>query len=260
VMWGDAYAGTSPKDRPEECDELLKSHRQLMKEGRGDESPLPAASHFIQSACYWMDEFNRTHRHSGQGMRMRTPQQVFDMELPPEKRELVDVKAIAPLFWNYQQRVVREGGCVELYNTRYEPADQASAAELMLRVTSSIFVACDPLNLGDAVAFDDQKRYLGHLVSQKMMVHGATSEEEIKASMRERRTYIRAVKQYQHTLDRSRRIAGDVTVLESLERRAAQSAVPKPNIYALPVPKAVNESAPARMHADDIADSFFNEE
>jgi putative transposase len=260
VMWGDAYAGTSPKDRPEECDELLKEHKSLMKEGRGDESPLPPASQFIQNACYWMDEFNRTHRHSGQGMRMRTPQQVFDAELPPGKRELVDVKAIAPLFWDYKERVVREGGCIDLYNTRYEPADEISAAEMMLRVTATIFVACDPLNIGDAVAFDDQKRYLGHLRSQELMVHGATSEDEIKASMRARRTFYRAAKQYQHTLDRSRRLAGDVTVLESLERRAAQSVPVKPNVYALPVPKAANGHAPERMHVGDIVDSLFEED
>jgi hypothetical protein len=259
VLWGDAYAGTSPKDRPEECDAVLAEHKKLMKLGRGDESPLPTASEFIQDACFWLDEFNRTHRHSGQGMRMRTPNQVFDAELPLEKRQPVDIRAIAPLFWNYQERTVREGGCIDLYNTRYEPADGESAAGMMLRVTAKVRIACDPLNLGEAIAFDDAGRFLGHLRSQQMLVHGATSEEDIKQSMRARRTYFRAVKQFQSTLERSREAAGDVPTLESLKRRAMQSAVPKPNVYALPVPKAVGERAQPRMHVDDIADSFLEE-
>ncbi|MFL6313885.1 MAG: Mu transposase C-terminal domain-containing protein [Terriglobales bacterium] len=259
VLWGDAYAGTSPKDRPEECDAILAEHKKLMKLGRGDDSRLPTASEFIQDACFWLDEFNSTHRHGGQGMRMRTPNQVFDAELPLEKRQPVDIRAIAPLFWNYQERTVREGGCIDLFNTRYEPADGESAAGMMLRVTAKVRIACDPLNLGEAIAFDDAGHFLGHLRSQQMLVHGATSEEDIKQSMRARRTYYRAVKQYQSTLERSREAAGDVTTLESLKRRAMQSALPKPNIYALPVPKAVGERAQPRMHVDDIADSFFEE-
>jgi transposase InsO family protein len=259
VLWGDAYAGTSPKDRPEECDAILAEHKRLMKEGRGDESPLPTASEFIENACYWLDEFNRTHRHTGQGMRQRTPVQVYDAELPVEQRHPVDIRAIAPLFWNYQERTVREGGCIELYNTRYEPADGESAAGMMLRVTAKVRIACDPLNLGEAIAFDDAGKFLGHLRSQEMMVHGATSEEDIRASMRARRGFFRAVKTYQSTLERSRIAQGDVTVLESLKRRAESAAVPKPNVYALPVPKAVGERAPQRMRPDDIADSFLEE-
>jgi len=259
VTWGDAYAGISPKDRPEECDALLAEHKQFMREGRGDESPLPAASEFIKHACYWLDEFNCTHRHSGQGMRGRTPQQVFEAEIPFAKRQPVDIRAIAPLFWNYQERTIREGGCIDLYNTRYEPADGESSAGLMLRVTAKVRVACDPLNLGEAIAFDEAGKFLGHLHSQEMMVHGATSEEEIRASMRARRTYFRAVKQYQHTLERSRTLAGDVTVLEGLKRRAMNAAVPKPVIHALPVPKAVNAGPQKRMHPDDIADSFLKD-
>jgi putative transposase len=259
VLWGDAYAGTSPKDRPEECDAVLAEHKKLMKLGRGDDSPLPPASVFIENACHYLDEFNDTHRHSGQGMRMRTPNQVFDAELPLEKRQPVDIRAIAPLFWNYQKRIVREGGCIDLYNTRYEPADGESAAAMMLRVTAEVRIACDPLNLGEAIAFDDTGRFLGHLRSQQMLVHGATTEEDIKQSMRAKRTYFRAVKQFQSTLERSREAAGDVTTLESLKRRALSAGIHKPNVYALPVPKAVGERAQPRMHVDDIADSFFEE-
>jgi hypothetical protein len=259
VLWGDAYAGTSPKDRPEECDALRATHAKLMKEGRGDESPLPTASEFIQNACFWLDQFNSTHRHSGQGMRMRTPNQVFDAELPLEKRQPVDIRAIAPLFWRYEQRTIREGGCIDLYNTSYEPADGDSTAAMMLRVTTKVRIACDPLNMGEAIAFDESGQFLGHLRSQEMMVHGETSLEQMKASMRLRRVAFRAVKQYQEGLDRLRTAAGDVTILESLKRRAASSTVPQPNVYALSVPKAVNASAQPSMHADDIADSFLEE-
>jgi putative transposase len=259
VLYGDAYAGTSPKDRPEECAAVLAEHNKLVKQGRGEESPLPPVTEFLQDACYWLDEFNRTHRHSGQGMRMRTPNQVFDAELPPEKRQPVDIRAIAPLFWNYQKRTVREGGCIELYNTRYEPADGESCAGMMLRVTAKVRIACDPLNLGEAIAFDDAGKFLGHLRSQEMLVHGETSEEQMRASMRLRRVAFRAVKQYQSGLQQSRIAAGDVTVLESLKRRAAASSV-QPNIHALSVPRAVNEGPQQRLHVDDIADRYEEEE
>jgi predicted DNA-binding transcriptional regulator AlpA len=260
VLWGDAYAGTSPKDRPEECDALRAEHMQAMRKGDGDNSPLPKASDFIKTACYWLDDFNHTHRHTGQGMRKRTPVQVYDAELPLEKRQPVDIRAIAPLFWNYQERTVREGGCIDLFNTRYEPADGDSVAAMMLRVTAKVQIACDPLNLGDALAFDDAGKFLGHLHSQEMMVHGETSEEQMRHTMRMRRGVYSAIKKYQSGLEKHRTAAGDLTGLESLKRRAMNAAVPKPNVYALPVPKAVNERAQSRLHVDDIADAYREDE
>src|SRR5260370_657453 len=210
------------------------------------------------NAGYGFDDFIRTCGHTGEGMNGGTPQQVFDAELPAERRQIVDIKAIAPLFWNYKDRVVQEGGCVEIFNARYQPADAESSAALMLSVTTKIKVACDPLNLGEAIAFDTRGIFLGHLRAQELMVHGETREEDIRASMRARHTYYRAVKTYQSTLERSGALARDVPVLESPERRAAASAV-KPTIHALPVPQAVGERAQPRLHVDDIADSYTEE-
>jgi hypothetical protein len=52
------------------------------------------------------------------------------------------------------KRTLREGGCVEIYNARYEPADPQSAARLQLHNAKEIIIACDPMNLGEAIAFD----------------------------------------------------------------------------------------------------------
>ncbi len=50
VMWRPFYCGVSPKDRPEECDNVLREHKKLIAHGEGDKSILPAASEFIQLA------------------------------------------------------------------------------------------------------------------------------------------------------------------------------------------------------------------
>jgi hypothetical protein len=172
----------------------------------------------------------------------------------------MDLAAIAPLFWDYKDRTVVEGGAVLLFGKkRFEPADQESFAALMPIVTEKIKVACDPANVAEAIAFDASgKRFLGRLRCQEMMVHGETSVEQIRASMRLRRIVYRAHKNYAESLERSRAAAGDVTLLDSLKRRAERSAM-KPVIHALPVPRAVNAAAAPRLRPDDIADSFLEE-
>ncbi|HKW74855.1 MAG TPA: hypothetical protein VJN64_04960 [Terriglobales bacterium] len=256
-MWGDAYCGGSVATRPEFCDELVRQHARLLKEGRGDESPLPSASEFIQAAADWMHVFNTTFRHRGQGMAGRTPQQMFDAELPPEKRSPVNPADVAQLFWDRQKRVVSEGGCVQLFNARYQPADADSAAALMLEIKREVLVACDPLNVGEAIALSQDGIFLGHLRAQELLVHGETSAEMIRASMRERRSIFKQLKRYTERLAQSRLASGDRTELEVLAQQAQAVGAPRAQIYALPAPKAMAAAAPRRMHADDIAELYM---
>jgi putative transposase len=259
VMWRPAYAGTSPKTRPQECDQLLDTHKKLVTARMGNKSPLPAASEFIQLAAQWLDEFNATFSDKARGMGKRTPIEIFDADLPPHKRSLVNTADVAQLFWDRQKRTVREGGTVQLFNARYEPADTDSCAAMMLNVQREVIVACDPLNVGEAIALTLDERFLGVLRAQELLVHGATSRDQITASMRERRNVFKAIKTYTRALGESRISAGDLSELEVLSRRAAAGAGsrPKPIIHALPA--AVNAQPQRRLHVDDIVDSFMED-
>jgi hypothetical protein len=258
ILWRDAYCGGSIATRSEFADELLKEHQRLVKAGDADNSPLPAASEFIQTAANFLDAFNGTFKHSGRGMNGKTPQQIYDAQLPPKKRQPVNLADVAQLFWDRQKRIVSEGGCVQLFNARYQPSDAESAAALMLEIKREVLVACDPLSVGEAIALTPEGKFLGNLRAQELLVHGDTPVEAIRSSLRARRQVFTAAKHYLSALGNHRLLAGDVTELESLQRRAGNSAI-KPIIHALPVPKAVGESAPARLRPDDIADSFFEE-
>jgi putative transposase len=148
------YCGPSPEHRPEECALVLKEHADFLK-GKQPTSPLIAASEFIMHAAIWLtQDYNQHFEHSGHGMNGRTPDEVFDELLPAEQRQLPNREDLAPLFWERVKRTLREGGCVEIYNARYEPADPQSSARLQLHNAKEIIIACDPMNLGEAIAFD----------------------------------------------------------------------------------------------------------
>jgi putative transposase len=257
VLWKPFYCGTSAAARPDECAAVLNDHKRLMK--AGSESPLPAASDFIKSCARYLDEFNES-QHSGQGMSRRRPADVFDAELPPERRSPVNPADVAQLFWERDTRIICEGGDVRLDKFRFEPADQDSFAALMLRIGQEIIVARDPRNLSEAIALTNERepKYLGLLCSKEMAVHGETDRDVIRLRMRKEGAVRTAVKQLLAAESRQRAISGDITELEALRRRAAASAV-QPNIHALSVPKAVGERALPRMRPDDIADSFLED-
>jgi putative transposase len=258
VLWRDAYCGSSPATRPEACDALMSRHKKLLAAGEGDRSPLPPASEFIQAALNWMDSFNSNFKCSGRGMNGHSPKYIYDSELPPSRRRPVRLADVAQLFWERQKRVVSEGGCIQLFNARYEPADSESAAALMLTIKREVLVACDPLSVGEAIALTMDGKFLGYLRAQELLVHGETSAEQIRASMRARRKIGTLTKQYLENLERNRRQAGDATELEIIQRRAVRNAVAQ-NIHTMPVLQAVNAPAQPRLHADDIADSFLEE-
>lgn len=259
VLWRPFYAGTSPKARPEECDQALQEHNRLVKIGQGNRSPLPVASEFMQLASQWLEEFNRTFIDKAPGLAGRTPLEIFDAELPLGKRELLKPADTAQLFWDRQRRTVREGGTVQLFNARYEPADAESCAALTLKIQRKILVACDPHNVGEAIALTLDEKFLGVLRAQQLLVHGEMPVEAIRTSMRERRNVYKAIKRYTRTLAQSRLAAGDLSEIETLQQRAAGGAR-KAAIYTVPVLQAVNAIPERRMHAGDIADSFFEEE
>jgi putative transposase len=258
VLWRPYYCGTSAAARPEDCDAVLREHKRALKIGAA--SPLEPASEFIHSCARYLDEFNEFHKHSGQGMNGRSANEVYDSELPPDRRSPVNPADVAQLFWERDTRIICEGGDVRLDKFRFEPADQDSFAALMLRIGQEIIVARDPRNLSEAIALTNERepKYLGHLKSKEMAVHGQTDRDMIRLRMRKEGAVRTAVKRFLAVEARQRQLAGDLTEIDALKHRAAASSA-KPNIHALSVPRAVNAPAQPRMHADDIADSFLEE-
>jgi hypothetical protein len=145
-------------------------------------------------------------------MRGRTPDEVYnELLLPGQKRLIESPEVLYALFWDRQRRKVSEGGCVQLYGERYEPADGESLAKLFLEIERDVLVACDPANLGEAIALDLDGRFLGRLRAQKLITRGPTSYEDIRASMRIRRTARKAIADYVTGLSGIRARAGDRT-------------------------------------------------
>ena len=170
----------------------------------------------------------------------RTPDEVFDELLSPAQRRLIESpEVLYALFWDRQRRKVSEGGCVQLYGERYEPADPESLAKLFLEIERNVIVACDPANLGEAIALDLDGRFLGRLKAQKLISRGPVSNEDIRASMRIRRTARKAITDYVNGLSRIRARAGDRTEVAHLQDRAG-------------VPEPGNSSPPTSISARDL--------
>jgi transposase InsO family protein len=218
-LW-PSYCGSNPTDRPEQCTEALKEHQAFLK-GKRKSSPLPLASEFIATARQWVEEYNSQHPHSGRGMKGRTPDEVFNELLLPGQRRLIESpEVLYALFWDRQRRRVSEGGCVQLHGERYEPADGESLAKLFLEIERDVIVACDPANLGEAIALDLDGRFLGRLRAQKLITRGPVSHEDVRASMRIRRTARKAIADYVTGLSRIRARAGDRSEIAYLQDRA----------------------------------------
>jgi putative transposase len=231
-LW-PSYCGSGPKDRPEECTIALKEHQAFLK-GKRKTSPLPLASEFVATARQWIEEYNSQHPHTGRGMKGRTPDEIFEELLLPGRRRLIESpEVLYALFWDRQRRKVSEGGCVQLYGERYEPADAESLAKLFLEIERDVVVACDPANLGEAIALDLDGRFLGRLRAQKLITHGPVSHEDIRASMRIRRTARKAIADYVTGLSGIRTRAGDRTEIAHLQDRAEiprEQAPPSPTL------------------------------
>jgi putative transposase len=260
--WIPFYSGTSPKDRPEECDRMLAEHKKLMKAGNVEQSSLPLASEFIQVAAQWVREYNAFHKHSGRGMNGQSPDEVFDAEYPVGQRRACDPRALDILLRRREVLVVREGGCIQLGGHRYEPADASSSAAMTLQIEQRVLIACDPANMGEAVAMDLDGHFLGTLQASKLMEHGPVSRDEIRASMRQRRLAKRAMKDYVGGLVARSYARGEQSEIELLRDRAGLAAQPQrvQRTRLLAAASAIPSVAAAPVGYDDVADRFFEEE
>jgi putative transposase len=260
-QWGKAYSGTSPKDRPESCDQLLKQHEQMLKRGTPDKSPLPLASKFVGAALAWISGwYSDEHKHSGRGMDGFTPNQLFDQQYPPEQRRKADPRLLDELLRDRVRRHVIEGGCVRLNKALYEPANPESRTALINRIEEEILVAPDPLNIGEVIAIDLDGNFIGLLQAQKLLEHGPTSQAEVRESLRMRRAIAGAIKGHIQRLAQKRIAAGDKPEIQQWLERA--ESIEAPQIHRareLPAMGKIAQIAAAPVGYDDVADSFFEE-
>ncbi|MGB9105829.1 MAG: DDE-type integrase/transposase/recombinase, partial [Terriglobales bacterium] len=250
-LWRGFYCGSSPIDRPDDCTENLARHKAWM-EGKAGSSPLPLASEFVALARDFILEYNTELPHRGKGMEGRCPQAVFDALLPADQRKPVaDTAALDALFWDRQKRRVSEGGCVQIYNARYEPADNDSRIRLFMEIERDVLVACDPTNLGEALALDQDGRLIGRLVAQKLLAQGPVSHEDIKVRMKLQRKLRRATKDTIAAIG-----YGISSELDVRRLRAGIAPAAAAVAVARQLPAAANYLTEPEEYIDDLVERF----
>ncbi len=196
----DSYCGRSPADRPDHCTELLKQHEQFLL-GKRAESPLPRASEAIKATAYWIETwYNRQHRHTGQGMGRRKPDEVFRRGYPDSERQealaKLDRAALDVFLRHRESRKVFNGGCVRMFKHEYEPADEKSLGRLFACIGQKVLVAADSHKVGDAVAFDPNTgERLGALQCKKLLAWDADSDS-IRGNVRRQHRAAKATREY----------------------------------------------------------------
>jgi transposase InsO family protein len=254
-IFGAAYSGPRPDRRPDACGAAIKLHNEFLK-GERRESPLPLASEGIHLALAWTElEYNRAHRHTGHGMDRRTPYEVFDELFPVAQRRPVDVSQIEELFWDRNKRIVTNG-TVQINNAKYEGADDIVKGLLYGAGGTEITIACDPFNIGDAIAFDSKGRFMGSLVSQQLVERGPLSHEQIQQMERLRRKLARASKDFYRLVG-----SGVPSELDLMRARTGVVQMPQPPAPPrdLPygAPRALAAAAAAPAYSEDLADEVM---
>lgn len=253
-LTGNAY------NKPDQTVIAMTQHRKLLRMGDGSSSPLVPASHFIQMATVWIEQdYNAAHRHSGEGMNGRTPDQVFNELYPIEARRTSNPTVLAQLLFESQKRSVRE--CtVTLNGRRYAAADPHSSAVLHLANGTEVLICYDPHDLDAAVIADLDGRPIAEVKAEILQPHSAEAQPAIAASMQERRKHLKntifSVKQ----LHQSVALLGHKSDLQLLAERATLPAAVGDSIVHRLTPPPSEQRVSAPRYAQDIANEFLSEE
>jgi putative transposase len=177
-LTGNAY------NRPDAAVLAETEHRKLLKAGRGDESSLIPASFFLKLAETWIEQdYNAQHHHRGRGMDRRTPNEVFDAGYPLDQRRKADPLALATLLFERRKCLVRSTS-VTLNKQRYVPASPTDEGSLYLANEREVMVAFDANDpSAEAVAYDQNGRYLAHLRPEVLALHPLERTPESRAQI-----------------------------------------------------------------------------
>jgi putative transposase len=191
------YTGSRPDMRSDLCSEAEKQHKEFLA-GKRRESPLMGAAQFIRVHAQWLKEYNETHCHGGRGMDGRTPVEVMNELLPVSQRQIPDMLALAPFFWDVQKRKV--SNCkIQINNFTYSAAldDAEAIGNMYLANETTVAVHCDPNDLAQALAYEDAPngKLLGRLVSDELAAQGPITADHVQAMTRTRKKLWKASKQ-----------------------------------------------------------------
>lgn len=252
---GNAY------QRPDQTVVAGAVHRKLLHMGRGGESPLVPASHFIRMARVWIEEiYNATHRHTGKGMRGMTPDGVYDAGYPVANRPKADAAILDQLLFERERRRVRESA-VTLAGRRYMAADPHSSVALYSANETEVLICFDPCDLSRAVVTDLDGRKLADVEQEVLVEHGPAAAPAIAASMGERRRLRNASAQSIRALHSRVAMMGHKSELEILHERALLPAAVGDYTTQRPAPRTVTRTTvSAPQYAHDIAAEFLAEE
>jgi putative transposase len=221
---GVSYCGNDPKKCSGRHREAQREHKAFL-EGKARTTPIKSDRDFIIAASQEIDEYNARGSDALDG---RSPNEVFEEQAPPESRRMVDRRVLAQLFYERDKRVVKQGGCVELNNMRYEPSDDESFAALSAKWKRDVLIARDAWNLGVAAAFDiESGEFLGDLRIQKPVEqtpHGRLSVDGIRATARRKSALYRSAALYLASIDAMAEQNGWKSAFDSLLERADVAA------------------------------------
>jgi len=267
VIWGAAYLGNKPGNRPESGSESQKQHAKYMAGKRGD-SPLPTDAEFIVATVQWIEEYNDTRLET---LDHRTPNEVMEEAHPERNRPKTNPRLLDILFSERTKRVVQKGGCVQLDGMRYEPTDESLFA-LDTRQGREVAILRDPYNLGEAIAADAETlQFVGELRMQQFIAqcpNGQITRDQIKAAMRRERSLRKGYAEYLAALSAIAANQGWKTEREALLERAGvrTGTDDRPALPATAIPGARQISdrpAPQKISSpfvDDAVRDFLAED
>jgi hypothetical protein len=218
------YTGGSPDRRPDFTTEAMAEHRKLLRIGEPGRSLHPPASAFIRMALAWLDQYHST-PHRGKGMNGRTPRQVFEQERNPRQKPAPAPEVLALMLAERKAGVAVRECSVMLQNRRYIGDDQISAAMLHNMTDRKVTLAYDPLDLGKVAVLDDEGRLIAWARQEIYVTQSADANEEIAASMQQRRHLEKQTRQLIGGISAAARANGARTDVEHLAMRAGVAEV-----------------------------------
>jgi putative transposase len=222
------YLTGSPATRPDAAVLIGTEHRRLQKMGLAQHSRLMPASYFIRLAeTYIEQQYNAAHEHNGQGMKGRTPNEVFEAGNPPARRRMADAAVLSMLLFDRKTAIARRGE-VTLNKQQYVPISIQDKAALHLANRESVVVAFDPNDPSLAFALDQHGRSLCALAPKQLSAHPlqptAETALQIAQISQERGRLLKSSAIVIATSHERSALAGHTTELQHLAQLAAVTA------------------------------------
>ncbi len=251
------YLTGNSYNRPDAAILAGSEHRKLLKQGMARYSKLIPASMFIKLAETWIEQdYNAEHKHRGQGMNGRTPNQVFDAGNPIITRRSADPGVLAILLFERRTALVRRTA-ITVNKRRYMPVGPADWAALHNANDRQVIVAYDPWDADRAVALSQDGRQIAQLQVERLSAHPLTptpeSREQIAEMSQIRGRLAKSTSITLQTMHQQVALAGHKSDLQDLADRAL-AMIPVTDLVSQKVPQTGPEEPAERkqMHSADI--------